>query len=117
MFTPPAEDRGADSGMMIIFEFAGGPLDGKSVTGIRGDQCEAERYYLLTHRGKIGQRFKIASEYAIDILADEGLQAETPHRFQRHIYEVVDRLEEHDEVLVRAKYVQPTDEAKRAAGS
>ncbi len=103
--------------MKIIFEFAGGPLDGKSVAGTRGDQGEAERYYVLTHRGRIGQQFTIASEYAIEFLADEGLQTDTPHRFQRHVYQVTERLQEHGEVLVRAEYAQPAGQTKRETGS
>ena len=93
--------------MKIIFEFAGGPLDGKAVTGIQGEQDEADRYYVLTHHGKIGQRFRLASDYAVEILTQEQLRIETPHHFQPHSYRVTDRLEADDEVLIRAEYVEP----------
>jgi hypothetical protein len=93
--------------MRIIVEFAGGPLDGKTVEGEWGDEEEADRYYLLTHHGAVGQRFKIASEYAVETLAREKLKRESRHFFQRHVYEVTHRLEADDEVLVRAEYVPP----------
>ena len=91
--------------MKIIFEFSGGPLDGKTVVGEEGEQDEAERYYLLTNHGTVGQRFKVASEYAVELLASEQLKEERPHHFQRHVYEVTGRLEGDDEVLIRADYV------------
>lgn len=91
--------------MRILFEFAGGPLDGKSVVGIRGEQDEADRYFVLTHHGKIGQRFRIASDYAVEFLANEQLKNDAPHQLQLHAYRVTDRLEGEDEVLVRAEYV------------
>ncbi|MCO6454273.1 MAG: hypothetical protein J5I93_03065 [Pirellulaceae bacterium] len=104
--------------MKIIFEFAGGPLDGKAVVGRQGEQDEADRYYALTHHGKVGQRFRIASDYAVEVLAREQLKVETPHHFQAHYYRVTGRLEDADEVLVRAEYVEPpADERVRALAS
>lgn len=88
----------------IIFEFVGGPSDGKSVQGSLGDGGDAERYYLFTHRGSVGQRFKVASDYAVETLAHEELKIEEPHHFQRHYYVVAERLEDGDEVWVRAVY-------------
>jgi hypothetical protein len=91
--------------MKITIRFTGGPLDGKTVEGWGGEQDEAERYYILSHRGRIGQRFKVASEYAVNILAGEHLQDEQPHHFQQHHYEVIDRFEVADHVRIRVKYV------------
>jgi hypothetical protein len=96
--------------MKIIFKFAGGPLDGKSIVGEAGEQDEADRYYTLTNHGRIGQRFRIASEYAIDMLTREQLKEERPHRFQEHVYQVTDRLEDDKKIFMRAEYVQ--EEAK-----
>lgn len=93
--------------MRILFEFAGGPLDGKTAEGDEGDNEEADRYYVLTNHGRIGQRFKVASDYAIERLAEERLQDDTPHHFQKHVYEVRDRADAEDEVLIRAEYVPP----------
>jgi hypothetical protein len=98
--------------MRIIFEFAGGPLDGKSVIGRHGEQDEADRYYALTHHGKIGQRFRIASDYAVEILAREQLKIDAPHHFQQHVYRVTDRLEGEDEVLIRAEYVDKSGDER-----
>lgn len=98
--------------MRIIFEFAGGPLDGKSVIGQHGQQDEADRYYALTHHGKIGQRFRIASDYAVEILAREQLKVDAPHHFQQHVYRVTDRLEGEDEVLIRAEYIDKSGDER-----
>ncbi len=92
--------------MRIIFKFSGGPLDGKTVTGEPGEPGEAQSYYALSHHGRLGQRFRTASDYMVDTLAEEGLQVETPHRFQQHLYEVTDRIENGQVLLVRTEYVQ-----------
>ena len=88
----------------IIFEFLGGPSDGKSVQGALGDGGDAERYYLFTNHGTVGHRFKVASEYAVETLAHEELKVEEPHHFQPHYYVVTERLDEGDEIWVRAMY-------------
>jgi len=89
----------------IIFKFAGGPLDGKRVAGEPGKETEVRRYYALTHHGRVGQWFRTASDYAIGILAREQLKREQSHRFQQHIYEVVDRIDNGDVLLVLVEYV------------
>jgi len=88
----------------VIFEFVGGPNDGKTVRGRLGEPSDAHRYYLFSHHGRMGQSFKVASEYAIEALATEGVKAESLDRFQQHYYVVSDRLEEEGEVWVRAEY-------------
>jgi hypothetical protein len=88
----------------IIFEFLGGPNDGKSVHGTLGDGGDAERYYLFTNHGTIGHRLKVASDYAVQTLTHEELKVEEPHHFQRHYYVVTERLEDGSEVWVRATY-------------
>ena len=100
--------------MEIVFRFTGGPLDGQVVRGSLAEESEAERYFLLSHHGRIGQRFRVASPYAVDLLAEEQLQEEHPHRFQQHSYEVIDRVETAGKVLVRAKYVKPDDRGRTA---
>ncbi len=91
--------------LKINFEFVGGPHDGKILHGIVGEASDAERYLLLSNWGTVGQRFKVASEYAVETLAKEQLKDERQHCFQRHFYVVTDRHEDHGEVLVRADYV------------
>lgn len=95
--------------MEIVFRFTGGPLDGTVVRTSPGEESEADRYYLLSHHGRIGQRFRIASPYLVDALAEEELQEEEAPHFQQHSYEVIDCVETVDRVLVRAKYVKPDD--------
>lgn len=101
--------------LRIIFEFVGGPNDGKVLEGMLGEPSEAERYYLFSNRGAVGQRFKVASQYAVDTLASEELKVEKRHGFQRHYYIVTDRLEEGEEVLVRAQYVPGAVEQSRSS--
>ena len=97
--------------LKIIFEFFGGPLDGKTLVGILGNGSDAERHYLLSNHGAIGQRLKVASDYAVETLASEQLKVERGRHFQQHFYVVTDRVEEDGELLVRAEYIpQPDDE-------
>jgi hypothetical protein len=98
----------------VFFRFSGGPMDGKRVSGSPGGRGEAHHYYSITHHGRVGQRFRTASQYAINTLAREGLGGDRPHRFQPHLYEVVDRIENGDIVLVRIQYV-PQDVAELEA--
>jgi hypothetical protein len=91
--------------MKIVFKFTGGPLDGKTVIGQLGEQDEADRYYALSNHGRVGQRFRTASQYAVDTLVREELKQERPHRFQEHVYQVTDRCEDHEKVFVRVGYV------------
>ena len=96
----------------IIFEFVGGPLDGQTHVGILGKGSDAERYYLLTNHGALGQRIKVASDYAVETLASEQLKVEERHHFQQHFYVVADRLEDHGEVLVRVEYLPQTQDER-----
>lgn len=90
--------------LSITFEFVGGPDDGKIATGRLGEASEAERYYLFTDRGRVGQRIKIASDYSVDRLAKDWPVRKFPGTFQHHYYVVTDRLEDLEEVWVRAEY-------------
>ena len=74
--------------------------------GELGEQDEADRYFGLTNHGRIGHRFRTASQYAIDTLTREELKEERPHHFQEHVYQVTDRLEDEEKVFVLAEYVQ-----------
>jgi len=88
----------------LFFEFVGGPHDGKILHGVVGTASDAERYFLLSSWGKVGQRFRVGSEFAVDTLAEEKLKNERQHNFQGHVYVVADRFEDDVEVCVRAKY-------------
>jgi hypothetical protein len=93
--------------LKITFEFVGGPHDGKTVIGCLGDGTDAERFYVCTNRGRLGQRFKVASDYAVETLTREQLKEDTRHHFQQHFYVVTQRTEAKDGdcVLVRAEYL------------
>jgi hypothetical protein len=100
--------------LRLIFKFVGGPLDGKTVTGTPQEEGEAREYYTLTYHGRVGQRFKVASDYAVDMLASEQLRNEGPHHFQQHVYEVVERIRNRQVLLVRAEYVErPAEEGEK----
>jgi hypothetical protein len=90
----------------IIFKFLGGPKDGETLFGRMGGQGQADRYYMLTNHGRLGQRFRTASEYAVETLAREQLAEEQPHGFQQHVYEIADCFEDEEKVFIRAQYVQ-----------
>ena len=90
----------------MIFKFAGGPLDGKIVVGEPEKEKEVHRYNAITDHGRIGQRFHTASAYAIERLAREQLQDEEPHHFQQYTYEVVDRFDNRDVLIVLIQYVE-----------
>lgn len=99
--------------LRITFEFVGGPNDGKVLHGALGESSDAERYYLFTNHGAVGQRFKVASPYAVETLAEEQLKEEKRHCFQRHFYVVKDRIEDGDAVWVRAEYVPDAPESSQ----
>jgi len=49
-----------DPMVKIVFEFVGGLKDGNILRGERGIPSDAERFYLLSNRGTVGQQLKIA---------------------------------------------------------
>lgn len=100
----------------ITFEFVGGPVDGRLLQGNLGESSDAERYYLLSHRGRVGQQFSVASPFAVETLVREQLQNEQRHYFRRHLYSVTDRIETDGGVRVRADYVLKTVESQNSQG-
>jgi hypothetical protein len=90
----------------MIFKFAGGPLDGKLVVGESEEDKEAQRYNAITDHGRIGQRFHTASDYAVALLTKGQLREEKPHHFQQYTYEVVDRFDNGDVLIVLIQYVE-----------
>ena len=94
--------------LKILFEFMGGPNDGTVLHGMLGEPSDAERCYLFSNRGAVGQRIKVASQYAVETLTSDET-AEEVHQFQRHYYVVTDRLEDGNEVCVRVEYVQDAE--------
>ena len=88
----------------ITFEFIGGPNDGKIVEGGLGEAGAAERLFLFSNRGHVGQRFKVASDYAVEMLASAIDQGQTSSCFPSHYYVVTDCLQHSNEIWVRAEY-------------
>jgi hypothetical protein len=101
--------------LRITFEFVGGPNDGKVVRGTLGEANDAERYYLFSNHGAMGQRFSVASPFAIETLARERLKSEERHYFKRHFYVVTDRLETAEEVRIRAEYAPERVESPQSS--
>lgn len=89
----------------ITFEFIGGPNDGKIVEGGLGDAGPAERLFLFSNRGRVGQRFKVASDYAVEMLAAALESGETSSCFPTHYYVVTDCLSDRDDIWIRVEYV------------
>lgn len=100
-------ERGGSSMVKVIFKFSGGPLDGKMIVGAPGVDEEAQRYYALTYHGRVGQRFHTASDYAVELLSAGCLDEQSLPRVQQHTYEVTDRIQNGNIVLVRSEYLQP----------
>jgi hypothetical protein len=90
--------------LKIIFEFIGGPHDGRTLEGVVGEGSDAERYFIFSNWGRIGQRLKVASDYAVETLARERLREDKRHYFHGHFYVVTEHLEDSGEVWVRARY-------------
>jgi hypothetical protein len=103
---------------LVKFEFVGGFMDGRTLVGdLHGSRQgkaadEAVRHYLSTERGTVGKRFWSASDYMIDTLKEHGgdvtalRSASRDPRFQCDHYEVIERREGPEGVLVRAKFVK-----------
>lgn len=89
----------------VIFKFSGGPLDGATVSGPRKKDPDVRRYYALTHHGRVGQRFRTASEYAVNLLAGELSSESVRYRIQQHVYEVADRIDNGNVLFIRVVYV------------
>ena len=93
--------------MRITFEFVGGKRDGKTVCSESADQkeaFEAKCFYLMTHRGEIGQRFIGLSDYAKGLLHTQSLvrfaRSSAPEK-----YEVVTNMRGRGDVRVRCQNV------------
>jgi hypothetical protein len=86
--------------MEITFEFLEGFMDGRTVSTDSEDENEAmlaPAYSAFTEGGKVGKRFVLVSDFAIE---------NAPESATGHIYEVIERTEDQERVLVRAKFVK-----------
>jgi hypothetical protein len=92
----------------VLLEFVGGYWDGKFLDNESDDGMEAQLangYYRQTGDGAVGQGFSGVSPEAAEFAQIRGWQAEEdPALAADHAYQVVERLEEDDEILVRFQY-------------
>lgn len=91
--------------MKITFEYIGGPHDGFVTEGVLGDGGDAERCYHFTNSGTVGYVFKVASEYLVKLLLEEGPQAAHRAGLPKHYYAVAERVDGENDVYIRAEYV------------
>jgi hypothetical protein len=95
--------------MACIIEFVGGPHDGKRVSSDSenaNEATQADSYYrVFTREGTVGKRFSVGSEAAIDFInAQQSEETELPN-FRLHMYEVIERIEQDGDTIVRCKFV------------
>ena len=101
--------------MKIIFEFLGGPRDGTRLIGDTEyglghapDESEAalaNGFYAATNAGTVGAEFDGLSDYPPEVLRTIGEEAIVrDYELGTHMYEVFDRSEEGNEILVRVRY-------------
>jgi len=94
----------------IILEFIGGYWDGKTLDTASSDAEEvmlARGYYLMAHDGRIEAGIEGVSPEAIAFAQKHGWEGAIEAGFRStHVYRVVERLEEGQEILVRFKYSQ-----------
>ena len=69
----------------------------------------------VTNHGAVGQRFKVASPYAVETLVREQLKEEKRHYFHRHYYIVTNRIEDDEGVWVRAEYAPESEESGKSS--
>jgi hypothetical protein len=89
--------------MKIVFKFCGGSRDGETDVGdtdrMPGNGNDAARHYWITHNGTVGKRFVIPKPYAMSELL-EGRDGGGGEK-----YEVIERSEAGNEIVVRASFV------------
>lgn len=105
--------------MQIIFEFIGGFKDGETYVGDteHGPSYTAEEleafnavgFYEMSGNGTIGKRFMGLSDHSVGLIQSIGAKnmQEIGVKPQKHTYEVFERLDGDNEVLIRARYIPP----------
>jgi hypothetical protein len=96
----------------IVFTFTGGLRDGATdiCTIIRGQgnpSCDAARArYRLTESGTVGRRFGAGSDAALEMLKIDGPDATRGTSAALHIYEVMSRTEDGDDLLLKCRFIR-----------
>lgn len=96
----------------IVFTFVGGLRDGATdtCTIIRGQanpSCDSARArYRLTESGTVGKRFGAGSDAALEMLKSDGPDATRGTSAALHIYEVMSRTEDGENLLLKCRFVR-----------
>ena len=97
--------------MAYIIKFVGGCHDGKCLSTDFEDVDKAilaESFYRrFTRDGTIGKRFSVISDESVDSINNHHAKCVGLPNSQRHVYEVIERSEDNEDVIVRCKYVGP----------
>lgn len=95
--------------MPYIIEFVGGPHDGKHVSSDSenaNEAMQADGYCrVFTREGTVGKRFSVGSEAAVDFINTRQSEETALPNFRLHIYEVIERIEQDGDTIVRCKFV------------
>jgi hypothetical protein len=92
----------------VVVEFVGGCMDGKTVCTYSEDPVEAqeaEGYLWVSGDGAVGRRFMCASPAAMEALKQGSAKHGSELGLTFRKYEIFERMENGDEILVRAKNV------------
>jgi len=91
-------------GKKVLIEFVGGPRDSEFIAHDSPhpwDRVHAQFIWAATSGGVVGRRTIGGSPFGIEMIREMGPDA----RPQAHYYDVMERLEEPNEILIRLKYV------------
>lgn len=98
-------------GRTIFVEYIGGPEDSRVLSSSSpqaSDAFLAHCVYAVTNRGTTGRQTVSLSEYGYREARRDA--APTEKLLQGHVYEVCERLDEPNELLIRMKYVGPVSD-------
>lgn len=96
----------------IVFTFEGGIKDGATeICGLAGGKehasgRESRQRYWLTESGAVGKRFGAGSDAALQMLREEGPAAARDVGATLHIYEVMSRTEDGEDLRVQCKFLR-----------
>jgi transcriptional regulator with XRE-family HTH domain len=96
-----------DPSVRVVMEHAGGPLDGYAPTSDSPDPQEAQwvrTWYMVHDRGAIGKAFMGNSLENFKFLMEQARKNGFTGGLQAHKYQIVDRREEGNTVIVRYEY-------------
>jgi hypothetical protein len=96
----------------IVFSFDGGLRDGatETCTIVRSENNPshdaARERYRLTESGTVGRRFGAGSDAALEMLKVDGPDATRDTSAALHIYEVMSRTEDGEDLLLKCRFIR-----------